>query len=98
MNNGFDNVYDEMTHSFSNIESMMGDLYSKLQTIPDNRELRDEILRLGDIGLGILDAQISLTESYADNMLKEQLLNKLESKRLTFKNALNDTRGSGRGY
>ena len=89
----FGTVYDRMSANYSAIENMMGVIYSQIQDNPSNSQLLDTLYGLGDIAKGILQSQISFTETYCKDSIKDSLVSNLSDRYGTLQDALNKTNG-----
>ena len=89
----FGAVYDRMSANYSAIENMMGAIYSQIQDNPSNSQLLDTLQGLGDIAKGMLQSQISFTETYCKDSIKDSLVNNLSNRYDTLQDALNKTNG-----
>ena len=89
----FGTIYDRMSANYSAIENMMGVIYSQIQDNPSNSQLLDTLYGLGDIAKGILQSQISFTETYCKDSIKDSLVSNLIDRYDTLQDALNKTNG-----
>lgn len=89
----FGTIYDRMSANYSAIENMMGAIYSQIQDNPSNSQLLDTLQGLGDIAKGILQSQISFTETYCKDSIKDSLVSNLSDRYDTLQDALNKTNG-----
>ncbi len=89
----FEMLYDEMSENYSEMESMLVDIYSQLQVDPTNSQLQASFQSLGNVAKGMLHSQIKLTDIYCQSDLKATLISNLESKYNDLQSVLEDTRG-----
>lgn len=89
----FGAIYDRMSANYSAIENMMGAIYSQIQDNPSNSQLLDTLYGLGDIAKGILQSQISFTETYCKDSIKDSLVSNLSDRYDTLQDTLNKTNG-----
>jgi len=78
----FDEVYDRMNKQYSALESLMSDVYSKEGN-------SDMIMSLGNVAHSMLETQISFTESFCQDNMRDALLSTLSSKEEALLSALN---------
>lgn len=79
----FEEVYDSMTQSYSELESIMGNIYQA------NGNQNNEMIQvLGNVAKKMITTQISFVEGYADPSIKNSLVSNLESKYEVLSNAL----------
>lgn len=88
MKENFGQIYDSMSRTYSELESMMGTIYEEMQNNPSDERNNNLLQGLGSIGLKMLFSQRDFTESYGDNDLKETLVSKLDEKITTLSNDL----------
>ena len=89
----FGRLYDKMSANYSTIESMMGEVYSQIQDDPSNSQLQSILQRLGDVAKGMLQSQISFTETYCKDDVKDLLVENLSNRYDGLEEALNNTNG-----
>ena len=89
----FGTLYDMMSANYSNIEGMMGEIYSQIQSDPSNSQLQGILQGLGDVAKGMLQSQISFTESYCKDDVKNLLVENLSNRYDGLEEALNNTNG-----
>ena len=89
----FGTLYDKMSANYSTIESMMGEVYSQIQDDPSNSQLQSILQRLGDVAKGMLQSQISFTETYCKDDVKDLLVENLSNRYDGLEEALNNTNG-----
>ena len=89
----FGTLYDKMSTNYSTIESMMGEIYSQIQNDPSNSQLQGILQGLGDVAKGMLQSQISFTESYCKDDVKNLLVENLSNRYDGLEEALNNTNG-----
>ena len=89
----FGTVYDKMSANYSAIESIMTTIYSKIQSDPSNNQLLDILQGLGDVAKDMLQSQISFTETYCKDSIKDSLVSNLSDRYDTLQDALNKTNG-----
>lgn len=89
----FGAIYDRMSANYSAIENMMGAIYSQILDNPSNSQLLDTLQGLGDIAKGMLQSQISFTETYCKDSIKDSLVSNLSDRYDTLQDALNKTSG-----
>ena len=89
----FGTLYDKMSANYSTIESMMGEVYSQIQDDPSNSQLQSILQRLGDVAKGMLQSQISFTETYCKDDVKDLLVENLSNRYDGLEDALNNTNG-----
>lgn len=79
----FNEVYDQMTQCYLELEKIMGDMYQA----NDNKN-NENIQMLGSLAKNMITSQMSFTEGYADSSNKELLMSNLESKYYNLSNEL----------
>ena len=89
----FGTIYDKMSANYSVIESIMTTIYSKIQSDPSNNQLLDILQGLGDVAKDMLQSQISFTETYCKDSIKDSLVSNLSDRYDTLQDALNKTNG-----
>lgn len=88
MKENFGEIYDNMSLTYSELESMMGTIYEEMQNNPSDDRNNNLLQGLGSIGLKILSSQRDFTEMYGDADLKETLVSRLDEKISVLSNAL----------
>lgn len=89
----FGTLYDKMSTNYSTIESMMGEIYSQIQSDPSNSQLQGILQGLGEVAKGMLQSQIGFTESYCKDDVKNMLVENLYNRYEGLEEALNNTKG-----
>lgn len=79
----FEEVYDSMNQSYSELESIMGNIYQS------NGNQNNEMIQvLGNVAKKMISTQISFVQGYAEPSIKDSLVSNLESKYEVLSNAL----------
>lgn len=76
----FGTMYDNLSSIYSELESIMGNLYEELQIDPTNMEKANLLQGLGSVANRIISSQMEFVESYGDPQYKDNLLINLDNR------------------
>lgn len=89
MNNNFESIYDQMNASYEQINNLMGVMYNQIQLDPQNVQLYEQFIALGNIARSHIMSQLTFVDTYCtDPNLKNFLLDSLNEKELHVSNEL----------
>ena len=88
----FESVYDNYSAIYSEIESMMSNIYSELQNDPTNVDKSNMLQGLGSVALKIIHSQMQLVDTYGEIQNKDSILSNLDNKAAVLSSALNQDR------
>lgn len=86
----FDNIYDKMSEDFGSLELAMGMVYNNILANPEDESQRALLETLGSVAANMLGTQSDFVDIYADEAVKAQLQSRLESKKSTLKNEIQE--------
>lgn len=86
----FDSIYDKMSENFGALELAMGMVYNNILANPEDESQRALLETLGDVASNMLGTQSDFVDMYADEDVKAQLQSRLESKKSTLKNEIQE--------
>ena len=88
----FENVYDNYSTIYSELESMMVSIYDELQKDPTNVDKANMLQGLGNVALRVINSQMELVDTYGDRQFKDSLLSNLDNKAMMLSDVLKQGR------
>lgn len=84
----FNNMYDNLSIAYAQLETIMGSIYEELHMDPSNKKNADLLQGLGEVATKILSSQKDLVEGYGEKDIKDVLMANIDSKETVLKSAL----------
>ena len=87
----FDLLYDKMNENYNYLQTIMGEVYERVKNNPTDESNIELLESLGNLAKRMISTEESFVLSFCPNEEMIDLIDKIESKKTTLKDAMDKT-------